>query len=155
MRLLLISFISTCLINVSVAQEERYLALFIVKFCENISFKTDEISISIYGSDEVVSELQKIALIKTKFKIKKAERWEDAAGSDVLFVGDEKLNEFNKIKTVPMSETVIITQSDGYTDKGANISFLKDDGKIRFKIDKDKFQKQGLILSKGLISLAM
>jgi hypothetical protein len=151
---LVLTLITLCAYNSTQAQESRHYALFVVKFAESIGFQSENVVIGTYGQDEVFAEIQKIVKLKSKIQIVNLKRLNNLAAIQILFVGSEKLNELSSLKSDFPDDVILVAQDDRYLEKGAHINFIKEDQKIRFRINKEKFSALGLIVSNSLLSLS-
>lgn len=154
----IVVFLFLCLGSTSTrAQEPKFYALYLVKFAESISFKnvSGPVKIGVYGAPEIFEEVQKISKLKSTVQAVFVEDLTIPKDINLLFIATSKLNEMENIRhEVLKNTTVFVSQIEGGLSSGPHISFLIEEGKLRFKIDKDSFQSNDLLISNSLVSLS-
>lgn len=144
------------------AQQEKYFAAFIYQFTNYITWPStsSEFIIGVIGNTPVTSHLQNLAKEKkvgsSTIVIKEWGSAGDIGQCNILFVPESQKANLASIKSkVEGKPVLIITESPGLTKSGAGISFVKQEGKIRFEINKTGLSKLGLSVSDGLARLAL
>jgi roadblock/LC7 domain-containing protein len=144
------------------AQQEKYLAAFIYQFTNYITWPSasGEFIIGVIGNTPVISHLQELAKEKkvgaSSIVIKEWASVGDIGQCKILFIPESQKANLASIKSkVEGKPVLIITESPGLTKSGAGISFVKQEGKIRFEIHKTNLAKIGVIVSDGLARLAL
>ena len=141
----------------SCAQEAKYYALFVAKFTDYILWpnSNDQIVIGVYGNQEVISELDKFTATRDKIKIMNISSLADIQSCQIVFMADSKKGEFETIKkSIGNKEILLVTESGGFAERGAGISFYLDGTKLRFKLNKHTMETRNLKVSGSLLALA-
>jgi hypothetical protein len=154
---LLLIFIASIAHNaVAQNQESKIQALFILKFVDNIVWPQDRknIVIGIYGKSDVFTEIE--AKLKTKNPngiIVKQISLQEATSCDVIFVAKHVTGNLPSINQAINGKSILtITEAD-LSRKGSAISFIEDDGKLSFIINKGIIDYLGLKISNSLLTL--
>jgi hypothetical protein len=154
---LLLIFIASITHNaVAQNQESKIQALFILKFVDNIVWPQDRknIVIGIYGKSDVFTEIE--AKLKTKNPngiIVKQISLQEATSCDVIFVAKHVTGNLPSINQAINGKSILtITEAD-LSRKGSAISFIEDDGKLSFIINKGIIDYLGLKISNSLLTL--
>lgn len=139
------------------AQDEKFQAIFLYKFINNVNWPDSKSSlrVGIIGNTEVLEEFQKILkvryadnLIAQKITVS------EAATCDVIFIPQEHNSAFNRvIENVKSKSILIITEEPDFVKKGAGISFLKEEDKLGFIVNKHALDAKGLKVSTSLLTL--
>jgi hypothetical protein len=154
--LLLIFFVSTTHNAVAQGQESKIQALFIMKFVDNIIWPQDRknIVIGIYGKSEVFTE------IDTKLKSKnpngiivKMITLQEATSCDVIFVAKHVTGNLPAINLAINGKSILTITDADLSKKGSAISFIEDDGRLSFIINKGIIDYLGLKISNSLLTL--
>lgn len=139
-------------------------ALFIFNFATLIDWpevyrKGDFIIGTLAGTNGVYDQLT----VKTSGKsigsqsivVKKFASRTDIDKAHILFVGEDKSDQIGAITAQLKSKsTLIVTEKEGYLNKGAVINFVLDGTKQSFEISKSNAKKNNLIIASRLMSLA-
>jgi hypothetical protein len=163
MRIALVIFIYFIFTTTGLkAQQEKYLAAFIYQFTNYITWPgtSGEFIIGVIGNTPVIQHLKQLAKEKkvgaSSIVIKEWGSASDIGQCNILFVPESEKVNLTSIKSkVENKPVLIVTESPGLTKSGAGISFVKQEGKIRFEIHKTNLTKVGLVVSDGLARLAI
>ena len=139
------------------AQEAKFKALFLYKFCQYINWPgKDKITLGVLGNSPVLLELQTIKdRGNDKFELVKISGASDAARCDMIFLPLAQSRNFNLIQSGIGSKPVVVVSDDAsLAEKGAEISFYIDDGKLKFIMNKQAITKTGVQVSNGLFNIA-
>jgi hypothetical protein len=73
------------------------------------------------------------------------------SGYDLIFITDGHSGNIKKILSGLKEDSVlIITESEGYGEKGAHINFIMDDNKLRYEINETQIDNSGFYVSSKL-----
>jgi hypothetical protein len=158
-----IAVIAVSLITVNVnAQQEKYLAAFIYQFTNYINWPSSsgDFVIGVVGSSAVTLYLQQLSKEKkvglSPIVIKEWGGIGNIGSCNIIFIPESQKTNFASIKAkVENKPILIITETPGLTRIGAGISFVKQEGKIRFEINKTSLTKLGIAVSSNLERLAI
>ena len=136
-------------------------ALFIYNFTKHIKWQTSPtiFTIGVYGKSDIISELN--ATLKGKQIEGKAIQViiiasvADVAQCQLVFLPGNKSRELSNILGATNAKDILIVTEHDLTEKGAAISFVTVEEKLRFRINEAALSKAGLQVSGGLLSLAL
>jgi len=139
------------------AQNEKFQAIFLYKFIDNINWPDSKrnLRIGIIGNTEVLEEFQKILKVRstanlTVQKISVSE----VATCDVIYIPQSHSSTFNKVMEYAKSKSIlIVTEETDFVKKGAGISFLQEADKLEFVVNKHALDVKGLKVSTLLLTL--
>jgi hypothetical protein len=158
---LLISVFFVLTISNTNAQQEKYYAAFSYQFTNYITWPSAPavFIMGVGGNSTVTPHLQQLAKDKkvgtSAIIVMEWKSPEDIAQCNLLFVPEEQKGNISAIAAKVGSKPVlVVTESQGLTKSGADISFLKKDGRIQFELNKTQIQKKGLVVSPDLERLA-
>jgi hypothetical protein len=141
----------------SEAQDEKFQAMFLYKFMENINWPDGRknLVVGIVGETRMQDEFEKIlqsrnnSVVSVK-KITSAQ----AATCDIVFLPEKQNSMFSAIvESTNKKSILIITEAAGLTRKGACISFMKDKNKLGFAVNKSTLDLRSLRVSTALLNL--
>jgi predicted nuclease of restriction endonuclease-like RecB superfamily len=150
--------------NKLVAQEEKFIGLFIYNFTKYFDWpesnKSGDFVIEILGHESVYRELVKLTNGKKvgnqDFVIKNFSSVEGIGKCSIVFVGhwhSRFLPEvLNKVSDSP---TLVITEFDGLLQKGSCINFVIQEGTIKFEMNSTNVQKRQLKTDPRIRELAL
>ncbi len=150
----------------SIIQEGEYSlkAAFIYRFTEYVNWEglknKQEFKIAILGDTPLTMNLIDIAenaeVGNREISVEEYETLNEIDDCQILFV--------SRNSTVPLQtilhkfegkETLIVTEKDGYAEKGACINFFLSESKIRFEVNLEAVEKAGLAVSSQLLQHAV
>lgn len=161
MALAMIMFI---ILNVNFlnAQIERYYAAFMYQFTNYIEWpnKYSEFVIGVAGNSSIVPQLQQLAAEKKvgniPIVIKVWNNIDDIGQCNIIFVPESQNGNLqailNKVENKPI---LVVTESPNLIKNGANISFVKVEGKLKFELNKTSSTKMGLNILSALERFAL
>lgn len=137
-------------------QESKFKALFILKFISNVSWPGEkkDLVIGVVGKSEVYTELEARLGVKnpngiTVKRISPAE----AALCDVVFLTRHESSSLSVLSSIlKVRSSLIISEAD-LSRKGSGISFIEEQGKLNFIINRTSIEASGLTVSASLLSL--
>lgn len=150
-------------IQSSFAQMSSYKAqsLFIYNFTKHIKWpSTPEVfKIGVLGKSEITDELAttlKGKLVDGKsIQIVSITSAEEATQCQLIYVPNTKSNDLTKIISSINNKDILVVTENDLSEKGAGISFVTKEEKLRFRINQEALSKSGLQVSGGLVSLAL
>ncbi len=141
-------------------------AAFLVKFSSYVkwpdtAFSSDDdpIIIGIVGRDPFGSTIDRIARsFKSdgrRIEIRRFPSYESLSKSHILFVSPSEKENISAIeKALANSPTLLVGNFPGFLEKIGVVNFIMDGKKIRFNISRTNYQKENLIISSKLLSVA-
>jgi len=137
---------------------DKFKAVFVLKFIENIQWPNQKsaISIGVLGNSRVLTELSnRISSGKLGHKVSRLNYLEEVADYDLIFVPDgAKLNVESLTAKIGNAGTLIVTSESLKGHQSADICFLVQEGKLRFRINEPRFKKKGIMINSKLLALA-
>jgi hypothetical protein len=157
---LLVSF---CLFSTTVssmAQDEKFKAIFIYNFTKYINWPASDgdFVINILGDDNIIKELANIATKKTvgnsNIIVKKILGPQEINVCHILYIAGGKSDFLSEIFQIAKKKNIlVITEKSNSCRSGACINFLSKDGKLTFEISKTNIELCGLEVSSNLLNL--
>lgn len=150
-------------VNFASAQTNFYKlhSLFIYNFIKNIQWQSvgDKFVIGVYGSDNAMKVLKENLAGKRMgskdIEIIKVNTPSDADRCQVVYTPkSNKTKILNLIESSNHNGKIFVTEDD-LTTNGASISFIIQNSKLRFKINKGNIDASGLKISSSLLSLGI
>ncbi len=119
---------------------------------------TGDFVITVVGNDPIVSHLKDMAKAKRvgsrPIVVKQSSTIQAASESHIIFLGNDKLSQFSTALAVAASKNILlVTDMDGYGEKGAGINFFIKNGKPAYQINNGAIASCGLKSSSKLTSL--
>ena len=166
LRNLLVIFLSIVFSGICTAQKrEIYQGVYIYQFSKYIkwpdNYNPETFVIGVVGDETGLKSMQTMANTKKEtsgkqFVINMVSGINEIGNANILFVqqGFENVlpNIVNSTRNKPI---LIVTEGEGLIQKGAVISLVDIDGRMRFELSKSRAEEQGLIVSGTLASLAI
>lgn len=120
--------------------------------------KSTTINIAFMGKDEALfNAFKEMAEQRTiggkKITLQKVTNTDEASRFHLVYLAESNSNELTKIPNSP--NTVVVTEKEGLGKKGSYINLVNIDGKLRFEINKSKFEASKVKISNQLLSLAI
>lgn len=129
----------------------------LVDWCPN--GKQGNFTIGVYGND--ANMLNELNLLKGRkvaeqsIEIKQINDVSQCGTVNILFVPQAKISELqNIISVIGSGCTLVVADNPGAASKGAAVSFLENNGKIQFDVNKAYAQKHSLTINNKLLELA-
>ncbi len=145
-------------------QQSMFKALFMFNFAKYIDWPSsspqDEFIIGIYGNDDIVSELKKLAAARKinnkPIVIKCVKDPSEAKGAHIFYVPQSQSANINKVTTFfNQKPTLIVTDKPSMCSKGALINYITVDGKMKYEVHKQNIMAHNLNVDPKLISLGI
>jgi hypothetical protein len=135
-------------------------SLFLYNFTKHIKWQspTDAFKIGVFGKSDITPELMasmKGKQVEGKNIEVKVITAAEVASCQMVYLPASKSKELGTLLSSITNKEVLLVTEDDLSEKGAAISFLTVDEKLRFKINQDALSKNGLQVSGGLLSLAL
>lgn len=162
-KLLFIGLLLT-VCSVCRAQMAQFQALYIYNFAKNIGWPSEDASreliITVIGDNDLAAELNKLAATKTigsrKVLVKEAATPNGLMKSDIIYLGESKASQIGTLVSAQEGNTnLIVSGKKGQCGNGACISFLSEDGKLKFEICEKNIASRKLQVSQKLVSLGI
>lgn len=138
------------------AQEAKFKALFLMKFCEYIEWPggNNNLVIGVMESDDVGNELLTFASQKGNIQVKRISSANEAAQCNIVFVaGNAKKNLGSIAQRIGSNSTLLVADDEKKMDEGADIGFYLEDNKLRFVISKSNIESKKMLPSSKLLAL--
>lgn len=141
------------------AQEAKFYALFVSKFTEYVRWpdadSEQKIIVGVFGDSQVKNELINFAAVKDDIEIVQVNSAGEAVKCHLLFLPKKNEEEFENLKMAIGNRSILlVTENDGYAEKGAGISFFLEGSKLRFKLNKSVIEAKNIKISNSLIAMA-
>jgi hypothetical protein len=144
------------------AKESAIQAIFLCSLMKYLDWNGSEkkdFVIRVIGNDEVFEELTKTSKarkLNDRNIIVEKMTFSDALGNcDVVFLATVNANQLEKFVAKTGNEPVlIISNKDGYLEKGADINLIEKDGKLAFQLNKASIEKKGIKIAGSLMTMA-
>lgn len=141
------------------AQDAKFYALFVTKFTEYVKWPDvpsgQKIVIGVFGDSQIEKELTNIAVLKGDIEVIQVNSAVEALRCHLLFMPEKKESEFENIKKAIGNRSILlVTEEDGYAERGAGISFFLEGSKLRFKLNKMIIEEKNIKVSNSLIAMA-
>ena len=139
-------------------------ALYVYNFTKYIdwpeSYKQGNFIIGLLGETSIKQELDKVALtrkaVNQTIEVKQFASVDQIDNCHMLYVSKEKSGEFNAaVQKTKDKSTLVITEENGFAQKGAGISFIVVESRQKFELSKLNIEKRDLKVGSQLISLAI
>lgn len=140
------------------AQEAKFYALFVTKFVDYIKWPdaapNQKVVIGVWGNSQVKEELTHFAAAKGNIEVLQLSNLADAAKCNLLFLPKENAKEFEALKSsIGTNSVLLITENEGYAEKGAAISFYLEGSKLKFKLNKSTIESKKIKVSSALMAM--
>ena len=142
-----------------IAQElDKYRAVFILKFIENIQWpdQHSSISIGVLGNSRVLTELSnRINESGSKHRVSRIDYVEKAVEYDIVFVPDGVgIDIQTLVRRIGDKSVLLIAQSATKANQSADICFLHEEDKLRFILNQPTISNKGLVMNSKLQKFA-
>lgn len=145
------------------AQTEKFKALYIYNFTKLIKFPESpdkpDFVIGVVGETPVHGELSSIASTRKienrNMLVRKVSKPEECNDCDIVFISEFKSGSIKAFSDYFEGKPVLlISESTQGLEKGAAINFLLVDQKLKFELNRARFDKNNLKVSSQLYELA-
>ena len=144
-------------------QDPKIMATYIYNFTRFVEwpkdYKDGNFIIGVVGETPVYSELVQLMagknINRNEIEIKQFSDNSDFSRCHILFVPSSKSENINYIlKGLSGYRTLIVCEKSGMINKGSGISFIEENSKLKFEINKTNIIKKGLYVNSQLVLLA-
>ncbi|NQZ79300.1 MAG: YfiR family protein [Ekhidna sp.] len=151
---LLIAFLIVGLSSAN-AQQEKFKALFIYKFTENVKWTNSEtVTVGILGESSVHDELINFTKSKSSVNVKKINSTSEIGSCNLIYLAPSKEKDLASIAAAVGGKSIlVVSDSDGLVGKGSDIGFFLENNRLKFLIDKDGIEKKKMIVNAKLVQL--
>lgn len=145
------------------AQREKIQCAYLYQFTRYIDwcpeYKTGDFVIGIFGDSPLVAELEFMAktkkVVSQNIVIKKYTSVSDIGDANIVIISSEKSGQLSSVLSkIGGKCMLVVADKSGLAKNGAAISFMEQDGKLLFELNKDFFASHHLNVSSTLVSLA-
>lgn len=148
---------------VNAQNSTRYEALFVYNFTRYIQWpnsNSQEFVIGVLGKSNIYTELLSITANKkigsSAIVVKQFSNASEMGKCQVLVVSNEASAQVTALAAqLQGKNTLIITERQGLSKKGASICFAIEDGKQKFEISKNNVAKNGLMVNNQLLDMGI
>jgi hypothetical protein len=115
--------------------------------------------VGIYGDAEIFDGLQ--STLKTKkiggrdIELREIKSLDQLAGCQIIYLPESASESLSEIRETTAGKNVLIVTEEDLIKKGATISFVVEDDRLRFKLKKSALSEAGLTATEGLLKLAI
>lgn len=160
LRIFFYVLISFVFVNTSVAQEEKFKAIFIYNFTKYIDWpvnQNSDFTIAIVGKSPIEQELKNIAnkmkvgnktiVIKTYSSIF------EITNAQIVFLSDKGVNISDAFIKAREIKCLLISNIPNSCKQGAGINFITKNGNLSFEISEKNINMSGLYVNSSLVAL--
>ncbi len=140
---------------------EELQAAYIFNFAKYIKWPEEgpTFVIGIYGNTEIIPFFEK-HLSGKKVRTKAIEwriisKLEHLTGVSIVYVSESASKNIKTLTTAIEGKSILIVTEDDLIKKGAAISFVVEEDRLKFKLKKTALKQVGLVASEGLLKLAI
>jgi hypothetical protein len=132
----------------------------ITKYVQWPDNSSGEFIIGVIGNGDVYNTLNAWYGGKPKgsqtYKIKSFKTAAEAENCSVVFIDRSKISEFENVKNkVKGKNTLIITDRNGFGERGSSINFTTIDNKLKFELNQRAIEAANLKVASSLTSMAI
>ena len=151
--------------EVKIVSMTKYLSNCLFNFSRNINWpvenKSGDFVIAIIGNKELCAEMTKLTqnmkVGMQSIVVKQCNTVNDLTGyQHIVFVANWQSSKMKLLlEKVAGSNTLIVTEAEGYLERGSAINFVSVDGIMKFEMNKDGLKKNNLMASSVLERMAL
>jgi hypothetical protein len=136
-------------------------AAYLYNFAKYIRWpsETAQFTIAVYGSSEVMNEfastLKGKKVLGKPLVLKRIDTTEEMADTQIVFVPEGSSRNLPHMLGEAVLGNVLIVTEEDLIKKGAGVSFVVEGDKLRFKLKKQILDDTRLVVSDGLLRLAI
>jgi hypothetical protein len=87
--------------------------------------------------------------------LKKVSTLEELLECSIIYLSESHSKSLNKLTEPLRDKSILIVTEEDLVRKGATISFLVDEDRLKFKVNVKALKRVGLVASEGLLNLAI
>jgi hypothetical protein len=153
-----------CVNNGALAQTSSYQELqaaYIFNFAKYIKWPGDAKTfvIGVYDDDEIMDLLKTVLAGKKiagrEIELRVVTDSDDLTGYNIVYVPEGGSKEVSRLSNAISGKSILLVTEEDMIKKGAMISFVVEDEKLRFKLKQTSLTGSGLVASEGLLRLAI
>ena len=157
-------FVMVFLQNEAVAQTSSYGELqgaYIFNFAKYIKWPDNvkTLTIGVYGDSDIAEDLFKTMEGKKagmrEIILKEITSPEMAIECEIIYLPEANSRDLSVLKQATIGKSILIVTEEDLIRKGAGISFVIEDDRLRFKLKKSILAEAGLTVSEGLLKIAI
>ncbi len=156
--------IMLCLTLSLSGQQSMFKALFMFNFAKYIEWPNlsnqNEFVIGVYGNDDIISELKKLAGSKKinnkTIVVKSVKSPSEVSNAQLFFIPESKSGNISEVTSFFSSKsTLIVSEKKGACAQGTAINYTLQDGKLKYEICRKNIESHNLKVDQKLISLGI
>jgi hypothetical protein len=138
------------------AQESKFQAIYMYNFTKYMNWPDQQITIGVMGNSAVLTELNDIARRNPgKLKVIKITGNEGVNTCNMIFLPEDQNENFDLIQNKIGSAAILLIVEDGaLIQKGAEIAFYTENGKLKFALNKAALDASKIQVSSSLLAMA-
>jgi YfiR/HmsC-like len=147
-----------------ISKEYQIKAAFLFNFAQFVEWPATAFTnadaplcIGILGDDPFGPALEETLKDETihdrKLTVLRSHHVEDLKACQMVFINQSEKDRIPEILGVLKSNTLTVSETDGFARHGGSINFFRDGKKVRFEINPGAAQREGLKMSSQLLSL--
>jgi hypothetical protein len=147
--------------HAQVSSYEELQAAYIFNFAKYIRWPDSEANfvIGVYGETEIMEHLKKTLADKKvgtrPIELRAITNADALFECNIVYVGESDSKKVSEMTTAIAGKSILIVTEEDLIKKGAAISFVVEDDRLRFKLKKSALVAAGLAASEGLLKLAI
>ena len=146
--------------------ERRVKAAFLYKFAGYVDWPApvfrgagEPLIIGVIGDDALADELERLVQGRRSagrpVQVRRIEHPDDPGSVHLLFLGRSHAQRIDEVvEAIRQRPVLLISEAPGALRQGSMINFVIEDGRVRFEVDLDATQRNGLGLSSRLLTVA-
>jgi hypothetical protein len=157
--LLLIVLLSRGIANSGYSQNlDKYYALLTYKLTDYFAWPDDPAvkTIGVFGNSKVTAEMDRIITAKKEagIKIMKITSLDQVAKCNIIFLPADQSGKFKQLlDQMGKQNIVLVTQKEGFAAKGAGISFVVKDNRLKMQMNQSAIESRNIKVSSSLLSV--
>ena len=145
-------------------QQSMFKALFMFNFAKYIEWPNhssqNEFIIGVYGHDDIVPELKKLASTKKinnkPIVVKSVKSPSEASNAQLFFIPESKSGNIGEVSSFFSGKnTLIVSEKKGGCAEGSAINYILQGGKMKYEICRGNIESHQLKVDQKLISLGI
>lgn len=146
------------------AQVSKFQAIYLLQFAKNTSWPQEDngkpLVITIIGDNDLATALRTASANKKignrRIDVVETSTASGLSRSDIIFLGEAKSSQMRSLVSAQSGKKVLIVgSSQGLCANGAGITFVPDDGKLKFEISEGNIGSNGLKVTPKLVQLGI
>ena len=136
-------------------------AAYLYNFAKYIKWpnSSNAFTIGVFGESAALDELKAVLAGKKvmmgEIKVKQINSMAEVAECQIIYLPFTNSRSINKIQTEIAGKPILLVTEEDLTRRGAAISFVVENDRLRFKLNKKSLEEALLVASEGLLKLAI